>query len=489
MLTRIELHNFMSHAETVIEPAAGLTVLVGPNNVGKSAIVAALKILCRNENSTYVLRHGQRDCAVIVETDDGHRIEWRRRTSPSYLIDGQKFDRLKQGGLPEELHKALRLPAVDSGNEDDFDVHFGTQKAPIFLLNGSAATAARFFASSSDAIRLVEIQRRHKEKYAERQREKNRLEAESKLLHAELETLEPVVDLDARLRAVELDYEHLGQQADWLRRASAAAKELAELTELRSRQAARAAVLARLPSPPTLENPSPLQKLMDGIVAAQRAAETARHRVVALANLSSPPVLESTGELASRLTAIEAGRQAQQRATAVATTLAAVPIPPALDDPLPLARTLQRLARESQAVQQGIDRVARLAALTTPPAVDDVVALRLLIDRRIFVERGLSQSAARYEAMSPLTPPPIPADMPGLQHFVNRLDAAARKVEAEQREVQRSTEELLAAEQELRAVAAQSTCRLCGSPLDPDRVLARAAGGLTGTSVGGHDHA
>ena len=50
MITRIELTNFMSHAHTVIEPAPGLTVLVGPNNCGKSAVVAALQIICQNAN-------------------------------------------------------------------------------------------------------------------------------------------------------------------------------------------------------------------------------------------------------------------------------------------------------------------------------------------------------------------------------------------------------------------------------------------------------
>src|SRR4051795_2817119 len=97
VLTRIELTNFMSHEHTVIEPAAGLTVLVGPNNCGKSAVVAALQILCHNDNSTYVLRHGEKECSVKVETDDGHIIEWRRKTSPSYRIDGDLFDRLGRG--------------------------------------------------------------------------------------------------------------------------------------------------------------------------------------------------------------------------------------------------------------------------------------------------------------------------------------------------------------------------------------------------------
>src|SRR6476620_11343366 len=119
MIMRIELMNFMSHEHTVIEPAPGLTVLVGPNNCGKSAVVAGLQILCHNENSTYVLRHGERECLVKVETDDGHCIEWRRKNAPSYLIDGKLFDRLGRSGLPDELHQALRMPLVDGSDDTD----------------------------------------------------------------------------------------------------------------------------------------------------------------------------------------------------------------------------------------------------------------------------------------------------------------------------------------------------------------------------------
>src|SRR5688572_4058052 len=122
MISQIELHNFMSHEHTVIEPAAGLTVLVGPNNCGKSAVVAAMQILCRNENSTYVLRHGQRECSVTLQTDEGHTIQWRRKNSPSYVIDGQVYDRLRGHGVPDELHQALHLPLVDGGDDTDFDV-------------------------------------------------------------------------------------------------------------------------------------------------------------------------------------------------------------------------------------------------------------------------------------------------------------------------------------------------------------------------------
>src|SRR5687768_16374779 len=150
----------MSHAHSVIEPAAGLTVITGPNNCGKSAIVAALQILCSNDNSTYVTRHGQRESAIRVETDDGHVVEWRRKGSPRYVIDDKLFDRLKQG-VPDELHQALRLGQVECENET-FDIHFAAQKRPIFLLQDKPKHAAEFFASSSDACRLLEMQNLHR---------------------------------------------------------------------------------------------------------------------------------------------------------------------------------------------------------------------------------------------------------------------------------------------------------------------------------------
>src|SRR5690349_5202862 len=107
----------MSHRKTVIEPSAGLTVLIGPNNCGKSAFVAALQILCHNENSTYVKRHGEKECAVVVQTSEGHVIEWRRKNSPRYIINGVEHSRLGNAGVPAELHALLRLPLV--ADEDD----------------------------------------------------------------------------------------------------------------------------------------------------------------------------------------------------------------------------------------------------------------------------------------------------------------------------------------------------------------------------------
>src|SRR5437016_5867438 len=137
MIRRIVLENYMSHSRTVIEPAAGLTALVGPNNCGKSAVVSALLSLCGDTPGDFMVRHGESLCSVTVETDDGHTIIWRRKGGAvSYIIDGTVVDRVGRGNLPDHLHEHLRLAKVaPSGGGEPFDVHFGLQKSPIFLID------------------------------------------------------------------------------------------------------------------------------------------------------------------------------------------------------------------------------------------------------------------------------------------------------------------------------------------------------------------
>jgi DNA repair ATPase RecN len=215
VIRRIELVNFMSHAHTVIEPADGLTVLVGPNNCGKSAVVTALQILCYNDNSTYVTRHNERECTVTVETHDGHLVEWcRKNNSPRYKIEGLPFDRLGRGAVPETLHDVLCLPKVIAEGIHEFDVHFGEQKSPVFLIDRPGSYAAAFFASSSDAASLVEMQKRHQQKTSEARRERGQLEIQSERLAADLAVLATSDVINERLVEIEAQHEELQGAAE-----------------------------------------------------------------------------------------------------------------------------------------------------------------------------------------------------------------------------------------------------------------------------------
>jgi len=72
MIHKIVLSNFMAHAQSELQLADGLTVLVGPNNIGKSTFALALKILARNANSSFVLQHDQKNLCSF--TCDGRTV-------------------------------------------------------------------------------------------------------------------------------------------------------------------------------------------------------------------------------------------------------------------------------------------------------------------------------------------------------------------------------------------------------------------------------
>jgi len=143
MIRKIVLSNFMAHVQTELELADGLNVIVGPNNIGKSSIAVALKILARNSNSNFVMQHDQKECSVTVETGDGHTVQWLKRKSPSNRINGRAKDRLGRGGTPPELDETLRLASIEF-EEKDLEPHFGDQKSPIFLINRPPSQIAQF---------------------------------------------------------------------------------------------------------------------------------------------------------------------------------------------------------------------------------------------------------------------------------------------------------------------------------------------------------
>ena len=523
MISRIELTNFMSHRHTVIEPAAGLTVLVGPNNVGKSAIVAALQILCHNEPSSYVLRHGERECSVKVQTDDGHLVEWRRKTSPSYVIDGQAFDRLGRSGVPDELQQALRLPRVDSECDADFDVHFGTQKSPVFLLNSSAANAARFFASSSDAIRLVAMQKRHKDKLSEAQREKNGLEKQSKEVNAQLELLEPVADIDHRLKMAEHAYGELVQSEDWLRDAeeneTALRAQEAELTQRK----AHAAALSSLSPPPVLVPTQSLELLVEAIQSEDGEYQRANSQAAALKTLGAAPALAVTEPLAALINSLELVESSRILASSQGGALALLALAPPMHDTASLARLSQKLNAICESAQQVEEERRSLGRLSTPPQLTDVDALQSLSNRLAVSERKLEAAQQRSAVLEVAAPPPgqgdeaaltallekvaqtviqhvrwkqalatletalappLAADISGLAESIVRLELLADEVVVQRTELKASQVKLERAGDELRSRADGELCPICGSPLDPDAVVERAALGM-----GGHKHA
>lgn len=189
MIKYLKIKNYMSHRESELNLSKGLNVIIGSNNCGKSALVSALQMLCRNNcGSNYCIRHGEKIAEVIVQTEEGDVCRWERKESqsPSYKINGKDFHRLRSD-TPPDLDLLLKLPLINKGEDDEFEIHFASQKDPIFLLNQPGSKAAMFFASASDAGKLIDMQKKHQQNMKNSNRELNYHKKELEKITEDLE--------------------------------------------------------------------------------------------------------------------------------------------------------------------------------------------------------------------------------------------------------------------------------------------------------------
>jgi DNA repair ATPase RecN len=200
MIKKINLIDFMAHKATSIELAPGVTVITGPNNIGKSAIVEAIRYLVANPAPKNVIRHGAAKALVSLELDSGEIITWQRLDkSASYSVQhpGQEPEEYHKFGreVPTDVRALLRLDEVKTDAED-IDIHLGNQRQPIFLLDRPGSQAAAFFAASSEADYLLKMQQALKRRIDMAKASRKALDLEIDTLAGQLQGFEPLDDLE-----------------------------------------------------------------------------------------------------------------------------------------------------------------------------------------------------------------------------------------------------------------------------------------------------
>ncbi len=382
----------MSHARTVIEPDAGLTVLVGPNNCGKSAFVTALQILCHNAKSNYVLRHDEKQCEVIVETDDGHIVNWSKKKSgsPKYIINGEPFDRLRQG-VPQQLLDVLRMSKVTC-EKDQFDIHFGEQKSPVFLLNDSGKAAAQFFASSSDAIRLVEMQDRHKAKVRDSKRDHARLSDEKHQLTEDLKALAPLDKLEAKLTDCETQFTSIQQSTQELQQIQTLIREIESLNLTLEKQNAIHESLADLKQPPVLSDTATLDQLITSMHKASFESRLTTAKAETLSTLSVPPEIQDESTISITIANLKRCHQQLEIHSSTAQALENLTNPPELSDELELSKFVNHLQRASEQLMRVETRFGVLNELAPAPEMANCDPLNSLLSEFKIAEKQISKS-------------------------------------------------------------------------------------------------
>ena len=111
--TSIQLENFQSHKNTILELSPGVNVIIGPSDSGKTAIVRALRWLTWNRPTGEAFRSSWGgDTIVTVTIDETEIRRVRAKNHNAYYIDDQVYEAFGQD-VPSDAIELLNLDTVN----------------------------------------------------------------------------------------------------------------------------------------------------------------------------------------------------------------------------------------------------------------------------------------------------------------------------------------------------------------------------------------
>lgn len=131
MIESLHLLNFQCHSDLLVELDPNVTSIVGPSDVGKSAVIRALRWAALNVPVGCMIRDGAKQARVELIAD-GRRIARTRGSENSYSLDGKEF-RAFRSDVPDEIATLLNLT----------DANFQGQHDPLYWFSSTAGDVSR----------------------------------------------------------------------------------------------------------------------------------------------------------------------------------------------------------------------------------------------------------------------------------------------------------------------------------------------------------
>uniref|UniRef100_A0A832EKP3 Rad50/SbcC-type AAA domain-containing protein n=1 Tax=Desulfacinum infernum TaxID=35837 RepID=A0A832EKP3_9BACT len=427
MIHRLVIQNFMTHKNTVLDLHRGVTVLTGPNNTGKSAVVEAIRCVAENPPSAQLIRHGASKAVVRLELDDGTRIQWERTAGAAlYKVlfpDGteETYAKVGRGAVPDDIRRLLRLHSLET-DAGPIDVHIGNQRTPIFLLDQSGSQAAGFFAASTEAEYLLAMQQLLKERAAQAQRDRRRLQETIQAIDKNLQAFDALPTVAQAMQEAEGLYARL----EVLRRAIPALNiviQQAETLRDRCRTLSRTSQsLENLHTPPPLHETTPLLVDLQKLEKTIRLLKKTDYAADTLASLDGPPALKDTARLHALHTALDRMGYAVSQLSAQSAIHSQTEPPPTLFDTPALAHLTQRLEETQNRRRAEEHRRQAIQPLGPPPELNAVPALVRMTETMEALLRSLETAQAKHRELAHLEPLPEVRDPAGLIRITDALD-------------------------------------------------------------------
>lgn len=156
-ITSIVIKNFQSHRKTILNLDEGVNVIVGPSDVGKTAILRALGWVFFNEPSgDAFIRMGEKEASVEVKYDDGFSVKRiRNKSFNGYHIFHPEYDEVKKlsgfgSGVPEEIIDITGVRKFQITDDLNSGITYQTQLEGAFLLSQSKDKKAKAIGAISN---------------------------------------------------------------------------------------------------------------------------------------------------------------------------------------------------------------------------------------------------------------------------------------------------------------------------------------------------
>jgi exonuclease SbcC len=152
-LAEVHVRDFQSIRRADL-PLGRFTVVMGPSNVGKSALLRAIKMVVANVPAPrIVVSHGAKSAKAELLFEDG-KVSVQRGTNLSvFTLNGDSYPKSGQV-VPEDVANFLRFVEVEGEV-----LNFAFQHDLPYLLNASSTTTAKVLGDLTNVNRILEAVR------------------------------------------------------------------------------------------------------------------------------------------------------------------------------------------------------------------------------------------------------------------------------------------------------------------------------------------
>lgn len=213
MLKSLKLYNFQAHRKRLIQFDPAITTIRGRTDVGKSAVLRALRWLALNDTAgDEFVTWGADEAVAIVElvhNEIAAKVVRRKGRENVYKLNGQVFKAFGAGKVPDVVAEVLGLSEINFQKQHDKPFWLDDPAGEVSRQLNRVIDLVVIDTAMSNAAKMVRTARERVSVSEDRLREKRMREMEASAGTTRIEKFKVVKVQYARLAKIKSDHDRL----------------------------------------------------------------------------------------------------------------------------------------------------------------------------------------------------------------------------------------------------------------------------------------